>query len=298
MQQFSNVPGSSNNNLADSSGSSDDLIIAVLDHLKQRESETAARLLGLQQALSNFTSNSRCSSQARTSRETKKKIVRSQQPGALVGAEAGRTVGTSAKLSRKYGASPTNKYNFNTSRSLWHPNILKTANKAEALLRARGITRASRSSRLFIPLLTSRPEQTCCALKTYQNNVVRGLNNTSDFFVFSINNTAEASFRASAHCKDFKPAGALLFFAVDEYWSVPKGSVEQMVGWNGYNLMGHWRLAFQNKFADILGYRWASLYLQAIVSVWFVQCWVCVLCTMLKFNLLLANQAIHHPIQL
>jgi hypothetical protein len=292
MQQSGNVPGSSNNNLADSSGSSEDLITAVLDHLRQRESETAARLLELQQALSNLTSNSSCLSQAR------KPIIRSQQPDALVGGEAGETVGTSAKLSTEDDASPTNKYNFNTSRSLWHPNILKTANKAEALLRAQGITRASRSSRLFIPLLTSRPEQTCCSLKTYQNNVVRGLNNTSDFFVFSINNTAEASFRASAHCKDFKPAGALLFFAVDEYWSVPKGSVEQMVGWNGYNLMGHWRLAFQNNFADILGYRWASLYLQAIVSVWFVQCWVCVLCTMLKFNLLLANQAIHHPIQL
>lgn len=150
-------------------------------------------------------------------------------------------------------------YEFDTSRSRWQPTILQTAALAEAML-GQTTPRKQRAGRLFIPLLTSRPENVCCMVKSYSRML--GQHNPSDFLVFSKGNAAQAAYQRACAAAQLPNIG-VYFLALNEHWQVPDGSaanpsLQSYPTPVEYRLMGHWRLLMPSNLADMLGYRCAS----------------------------------------
>lgn len=149
-------------------------------------------------------------------------------------------------------------------KSRWHHTVLKSVHKAERLLRT---SRRRRARRFFVPMLSSRHSELCCMLTDLNKKVAA--TNKLDVFVFSVENAAHSVFFES-ECRSRKFNLTVNFMALDEHWRLGHGTNPATSSsaffdtsdWMGghfnedYRRMGHWRLAFQFAFADMLGYRY------------------------------------------
>jgi hypothetical protein len=152
------------------------------------------------------------------------------------------------------------KREYGSSKSRWHPTVLRSALKAEQQLI---IPRQERAGRLFVPMLTNRYKNLCCMLMDTSAKV--GATNKLDVFVFSPGNTARSIYNKSP-CGNRTMDLSLVFLDLDEHWGAdPKHSSSAFFdksGWGAkyfgekYRRMGHWRLTFQFAFADMLGYKY------------------------------------------
>jgi hypothetical protein len=159
------------------------------------------------------------------------------------------------------GFSPTWRRQHGAFKSRWHGTVLRSVFKAQSKVRS---TKEQRASRIFVPLLSNRHEQLCCMLTDLNAKV--GATNALDVWVFSVDHEAETVYNKSP-CWRRKFNITVAFMVLDEHWTLdPRHSssaVHDRNAWVGlpglfgedYRRMGHWRLAFQPAFADMLGYK-------------------------------------------
>lgn len=111
-------------------------------------------------------------------------------------------------------------------------------------------------------MLTSRHAQLCCALSDLSMKL--GSSNRLDVFVFSVDDGAKAVFNTD--CARQKLNITVVFLPLEEHWSptpdCSSSAIHNAEDWvarqfdKNYRNMGHWRLAFQFAFADVLGYKY------------------------------------------
>lgn len=131
--------------------------------------------------------------------------------------------------------------------NIWQKHIMHSARGAEQKLSAAGIPRKARPGRIFIPLLSHRPDLLCDMLSGYSWNVAP-FNSTSDVFVFSQNNSAAAAFTQRSRQRDSSCSNisyvsiTLHFMHTREYWEVPPGTAAEERLWSVHHFKQEYRL--------------------------------------------------------
>jgi Glycolipid 2-alpha-mannosyltransferase len=125
------------------------------------------------------------------------------------------------------------------------------------------------ADRLAVMIISENRELLCCALKNIRENAMA--NTPSDIFVFSPTTAQEDYVRV--HCGSSLENTYFLQLNQSEHWTIPTEAGPQETWTNReytipYRKMGHWRLAFQFKFAAALGYKYM---LQVDDDSWFPE---------------------------
>jgi len=158
--------------------------------------------------------------------------------------------------------SPVWRQEYSSYKSRWHHTVLDSVFKAQQKLSS---SPQERASRMFVPMLSNRHAELCCMLTDL--NIKVGATTPLDVFIFTVENKAEKLYNRSP-CWRRKFNITVNFLPLNEHWGAdPRGSssaVHDANSWIGmpglfgenYRKMGHWRLAFQFAFADMLGYKY------------------------------------------